>query len=75
LSPYIEFLGGSYTLAGMILSSYWDNANIMRLPIGIVSDLLRKRKPFIVIGMFANTISCILFLMTPKNQQEKLQKQ
>lgn len=64
LSPYIENLNGSYTLIGIILSSYGLTQLLLRLPIGIISDLLKRRKPFIIIGMVASALSCLLFLMT-----------
>jgi MFS transporter, DHA1 family, multidrug resistance protein len=64
LSPYIDFLGGSYTFVGIILSSYGITQLLFRLPIGIFSDLVKKRKPFIVMGMLASALSCILFLMS-----------
>lgn len=63
-APYIETLGANYTLVGIILSSYGITQLLLRLPVGIVSDLLKWRKPFIVFGMIASALSITLFLVT-----------
>ncbi|ETI69913.1 MFS transporter [Neobacillus vireti] len=64
LSPYMESIGGGYTFIGIVLSSYGLMQLLCRLPIGIFSDLLKLRKPFIIIGMLASTISCTIYLIT-----------
>lgn len=64
LSPYIEFLGGKYVYIGLVLSSYGFMQFVCRLPIGIVSDLLKRRKPFIIFGMCTSAASCFLFALT-----------
>jgi len=62
LSPYINHLGGNYIFAGIILSSYGITQLLLRLPIGIVSDLFIWKKSFIIFGMMASCLSCIIFL-------------
>ncbi len=64
LAPYVETLGASYTLVGMVLGSYGLVQIIVRLPLGIGSDRLKKRKPFIVLGMLTGALSCLLFAVT-----------
>ena len=64
LSPYIEFLGGKYTFVGIVLGSYGLMQLLFRLPIGIFSDLLKIRKPFIIAGMLMSLLSCLIFSMT-----------
>lgn len=64
LSPYIESIGGEYTFIGIVLSSYGLMQLLCRLPIGIFSDLMKLRKPFIIFGMIVSTISCTIFLIT-----------
>lgn len=64
LSPYIESIGGDYTFIGIVLSSYGIMQFICRLPLGIFSDFLKLRKPFIIFGMIASTLSCTIFLLT-----------
>lgn len=44
LSTYCEDLGATYTLVGTVLSSYGFVQMIMRIPIGIFTDLLRRRR-------------------------------
>lgn len=64
LSPYLETIGAQYTFIGMVLSSYGVTQLLCRMPIGIFSDLLKMRKPFIILGMLASLTSCLLFLFT-----------
>ncbi|WP_348520787.1 MFS transporter, partial [Bacillus safensis] len=53
LSPYLETLGGDYLLIGLILSSYGFLQLLCRLPLGILADYLKIRKPFILLGILA----------------------
>ncbi|WP_297988498.1 MFS transporter [Anoxybacillus sp.] len=64
LSPYIEALGGTYTFIGIVLSSYGLMQFLFRLPIGIMSDFIKKRKPFIILGMLMTMISSLTFALT-----------
>ncbi len=57
LSPYCKGLGISYTAVGTILSSYGLVQLVMRIPIGILSDAIGRRKPIIVGGMVIGLIS------------------
>ncbi|WP_026568545.1 MFS transporter [Bacillus sp. UNC41MFS5] len=63
-SPYMESLGGKYTFIGIVLSSYGILQLLCRLPIGIFSDVKKVRKPFIIFGMLASMLSCMIFLLT-----------
>lgn len=62
----MESIGGGYTFIGIVLSSYGLMQLLCRLPIGIFSDLLKLKKPFIILGMIASTVSCTLFLTTDR---------
>lgn len=64
LSPYLETLGGDYLLIGLILSSYGFLQLLCRLPLGILADYMKIRKPFILLGILASTISCLIFFLT-----------
>ncbi len=65
LSPYAEGLGASYTMLGLIISSYGFMQLICRIPIGIFSDALNRRKLFIVFGLACSFVSCVgLFMAT-----------
>ncbi len=64
LSPYIEFMGGSFSFVGMVLASYGLMQLLFRFPFGMGSDLLKVRKPFIMFGMVTSTLSCLTFALT-----------
>ncbi|MFD1706562.1 MFS transporter [Siminovitchia sediminis] len=64
LAPYIELKGGSYTYAGLVLGSYGIMQLLCRMPIGIFSDLMKMRRPFILSGMIFSALSCLLFAVT-----------
>lgn len=51
LSTHVtDGLGGTPAMAGMVVGSYGFTQMILRIPVGYVSDRLRKRKPFLMIG-------------------------
>lgn len=62
LSPYVEHLGASYFMVGMVLGVYGLMQILFRLPIGIGSDYLNRRRPFIYLGLVASGASCFLFM-------------
>ncbi|WP_332910019.1 MFS transporter [Paenibacillus sonchi] len=62
LSPYVEHLGASYVMVGAVLGVYGLMQILFRLPIGIGSDVLNRRRPFIYLGLIASGASCLLFL-------------
>lgn len=63
LSPYLEDRGISIGLIGFILGSYGLTQVVTRLPLGMFSDVMSRRKPFLIIGMLAGLISCALFML------------
>ena len=56
---YVESKGVSYSLLGLIIGSYGFAQMILRIPIGIGSDRIKKRKIFVVAGMLFSIISCL----------------
>lgn len=64
LPPYIEAIGGTYTFVGIVLGSYGFMQLIMRLPIGILSDYMKARRPFIILGLFTGVFSSFGFAVT-----------
>jgi MFS family permease len=62
LSPYVEHLGSSYFMVGMVLGIYGLMQILFRIPIGIGSDYLNRRRPFIYLGLIASGVSCFLFM-------------
>lgn len=59
LTPYAETLGASMSLLGLIVSSYGLSQLLLRIPVGIWSDRIGKRKPFIVAGYAASTMAAL----------------
>ncbi len=46
----VNGLGATKVMAGMIVGSYGLTQMVLRIPLGILSDVLKKRKPFIMAG-------------------------
>lgn len=61
LTPYLETLGASYSYIGLVVGSYGFMQILFRLPVGIHSDRMGKRKPYILVGMLTGTLSCFIF--------------
>jgi len=59
LPTYIKSLGASYFLVGLILGCYGVGQLLLRVPIGILSDRLNKRKVFISLGLVSLLISSL----------------
>lgn len=51
LSTYAEGLGAPYALIGLIVGSYGFTQMLLRIPLGILSDRLNKRRIFITLGL------------------------
>jgi len=63
LSPFLDLQGYSLQFIGIVLGSYGLVQLLIRFPLGILSDMLGKRKPFIIVGMASTLLSCLLFLI------------
>jgi MFS family permease len=63
LSPYLQDRGLSMSWIGFILGSYGLTQVITRLPLGMYSDVMSSRKPFLIMGMMAGLISCVFFML------------
>lgn len=59
LGPYVEHLGGSLQLVGLVVGSYGFSQMLLRIPLGVVSDRLKKRKVFISLGVALSFLSAI----------------
>lgn len=63
LSTYADSLGAPYKMIGMITGSYGLTQLILRIPLGLFSDIIGKRKIFITLGLIVSaTSSAITFL-------------
>lgn len=61
LPSYMQESGYSAMLIGIVLGSYGFTQMLIRFPLGLLSDKLQKRKPFLMIGMLSGALSCFLF--------------
>lgn len=59
LSTYAESLGASYKMIGLIVGSYGFTQMLLRIPLGILSDKIGKRKIFIIMGIALCFMSAI----------------
>lgn len=65
LSPYTKELGGSLTIVGFVVASYGLSQFLFRFPLGIWSDRLGRRKPFVISGFVFTAISCLGLALSP----------
>ncbi|MCR8633862.1 MULTISPECIES: MFS transporter [Paenibacillus] len=57
LTAYVESLGASHKMAGLIVGMYGFSQMLLRIPVGIMSDRFHKRRLFIVFGMLFTTLA------------------
>lgn len=59
LSVYAQSLGASFTTVGMVVGAYGFVQMWLRIPLGIWSDRLGRRLPFLYAGHFFNLVGCL----------------
>jgi MFS family permease len=64
LAAYVEYLGASYKIAGLIVGMYGLSQMLLRIPVGIVSDRFHKRKIFIIFGLIFSILAGVGILVT-----------
>lgn len=57
LTPYAEEVGASMSMLGLIVSSYGFSQLVLRIPVGIWSDRIGRRKPFILAAYVAAALA------------------
>ncbi|WP_248926282.1 MFS transporter [Paenibacillus hamazuiensis] len=57
LAAYVEYLGASHKMAGMIVGMYGLSQMLLRIPVGIVSDRFHKRRLFISFGLLFSVLA------------------
>ncbi len=66
-TPYINRelarMGMSATYMGLVLGAYGLSQTLLRLPLGMLSDKLGRRKPFVVAGSAVVTLAAACFLL------------
>lgn len=65
LSTYASSLGASYRMIGIITASYGLTQLLLRIPLGVVSDLIGKRKIFVILGLVISVISSLVTFFFP----------
>lgn len=72
-SDYIRHdIGATATLVGFITGSYGITQMLLRLPLGIWSDRLRRRKPFILAGIAVGGISSLVMFLFARSPEALL---
>ncbi|RPJ39661.1 MAG: MFS transporter [Deltaproteobacteria bacterium] len=59
LSPYVKKISGSLQAVGFVMGAYGLSQLILRVPLGLWSDRLRRRKPFILLGFIFDGVACV----------------
>src|SRR6266508_903388 len=62
LSVYAQSMGASLALVGVMLSAYGVMQLLLRIPTGVASDALRRRKPFVLAGVALTAAGALGFL-------------
>ncbi len=57
LSSYTKLVSGSLQAAGLVMGAYGLSQIILRIPLGVWSDRMRRRKPFILLGFFFDALA------------------
>ncbi|GLG01407.1 MFS transporter [Alicyclobacillus hesperidum subsp. aegles] len=64
LSPYVLAIGGTLSMAGVIVGSYGFSQMLIRIPLGIWSDRIGRRKPFVIGGVAMGAASSLGLALT-----------
>ena len=65
LPVYAASLGASFTTVGVIVGAYGFVQMLLRIPVGIWSDRLGWRLPFLYAGHFFNLLGCLGLALAP----------
>ncbi len=59
LASYTKIVSGSLQAVGLVMGAYGLSQLLLRIPMGLWSDRLRRRKPFIIMGFFFDGLACL----------------
>ncbi|MBR1445181.1 MAG: MFS transporter [Firmicutes bacterium] len=59
MTPYLKEIGIDYAMIGLIGGAYGFMQMLVRLPLGILSDRINKRKIFVIMGVALSAISSL----------------
>ena len=65
LSVYAQSLGASFTTVGTVVGAYGFVQMWLRIPLGVWSDRLGRRLPFLYAGHFFNLVGCLGLALAP----------
>lgn len=65
LSVYAQSLGASLSMVGLIVSAYGLTQLIVRIPMGMLSDRLGRRRPFVTVAFVILAISVVGLAWSP----------
>ena len=65
LPTYARDLGASLGMVGLVVGAYGLTQLVLRIPIGIWSDRVARRKPFLIGGMLANAAGAAALALSP----------
>ena len=65
LPGYANSLGATHRMVGLILGSYGFIQMLLRIPLGILSDTINRRKPFVITGLVLAVISALGMRLFP----------
>lgn len=64
LAAYVEHLGASHKMAGIIVGAYGFSQMLLRIPVGVLSDRFHKRRIFINFGIAFSILSGLGLVVT-----------
>ena len=65
VTPYGEYLGADMRLLGLIAGAYGFTQMLVRIPLGLLSDKLRRRKIFVQLGLLLASAGAFLAFFFP----------
>jgi MFS family permease len=65
LPVYAQGMGASLSLVGVMLSAYGVMQLLLRIPTGLASDALGRRKPFVLAGLALTVVGALGFILAP----------
>jgi len=65
LPLHAESLGAGLPMVGAVIASYAVAQLLLRIPIGIGTDLLGRRKPFVVAGLLIASVGAVVMAFAP----------
>ncbi|MGQ9694105.1 MAG: MFS transporter [Thermodesulfobacteriota bacterium] len=64
LSPYTQMISGSFKSVGLVIGAYGLAQLLLRIPLGLWSDRLQKRKLFVLYGFFFDALAALGLLIS-----------